>query len=152
MSNPRQGKIRELSRFEIDELLARNSVGRLAFARNNRLSLTPLSYVYEKGWIYGRTSFGQKMKDVSGSAYNWWPVIFEVDEVESAISWRSVVVHGGLNILGNDGGSPGNEQWQHAVEIIRGLIPNAWTENDPMPRRNMIFRISTSDATGREAT
>ena len=48
-----------LNRFEeCEDILARNTVGRLAFALQDRVSVLPVHYVYEDGWIYGRTSAG----------------------------------------------------------------------------------------------
>ena len=52
--------IREMTRPEIDALLARNHVGRMAFASGNRIDIEPIHYVYANGWLYGRTSPGRK--------------------------------------------------------------------------------------------
>ena len=70
-------------------LLARNHVGRLAYAHHSHVQIEPLNYVYADGWLYGRTSPGAKL-DATGES--WWPVAFEVDEIDSLFSWRSVVV------------------------------------------------------------
>lgn len=51
---------RELGRSEIDALLARNNVGRMAYARGSHIDIEPLHYVYASGWLYGRTSPGRK--------------------------------------------------------------------------------------------
>ena len=83
--------IRSLDRTECEALLARNHIGRVAYALHDRVSITPLHYVFLDGWLYGRTSHGAKIGIV---AHNHW-VAFEVDEVARLFDWRSVVVHGG---------------------------------------------------------
>ena len=60
MHTPRGPTFRELSRHECDLLLARNHVGRLAFAVHDRVDIQPIHYVYEPGWLFGRTSEGSK--------------------------------------------------------------------------------------------
>ena len=67
-----------MSQHECLALLARNQVGRLAFTFHDRVDIQPLHYVYEAGWIYGRTSQGTKLATL---AHHQW-VAFEVDEVE----------------------------------------------------------------------
>lgn len=78
---------RELSRDETEALLSRNKVGRLAFSVHDRVDIQPIHYVYERGWIYGRTSEGEKITTLE---HNRW-VAFEVDEVEDILDRKSVV-------------------------------------------------------------
>src|SRR6476620_8514797 len=68
---------RELPRDEIEEMLLRNKVGRLAFSFHDRVDIQPIHYVYERGWLYGRTSEGEKMATLQ---HNQW-VAFEIDEI-----------------------------------------------------------------------
>lgn len=144
--------IRELNREEIDVVLARNNVGRVAFAHDNRIDIHPVHYVYSQGWIYGRTSaHGQKDVTFSDTAYRWRPVAFEVDEVEELFKWRSVVVRGGFYLLRRDGSPPEREAWEQAVAAMRTLIPETLREGDPVPLRTLFFRIAVQDVTGREA-
>src|SRR5213596_2639138 len=86
---------RELSREEIEEMLLRNKVGRLAFSFHDRVDIQPIHYVYERGWLYGRTSEGQK---IASLAHNQW-VAFEIDEVSDVFDWRSIVIHGSFWVM-----------------------------------------------------
>jgi nitroimidazol reductase NimA-like FMN-containing flavoprotein (pyridoxamine 5'-phosphate oxidase superfamily) len=79
MIHPARPRIRTLSREECTAILARNHVGRIAYARENRVDIEPLNYVYHDGWLYGRTSRGAKLAATDAT---WAPVAFEVDEVE----------------------------------------------------------------------
>ena len=144
---PVQPVIRALDRAECEQLLARNHVGRLAYASQNHVDIEPLHYVFHEGWIYGRTSHGTKMDAVG---YTWWPVAFEVDEVEEIFRWRSVVVHGGFYTLDDEDRVQG-EEWARGVELLRTLVPETFTEDDPVAFRTVVFRMAVQEATGREA-
>src|SRR5687768_400853 len=92
---PHDVVFRELTQSEIEAMLRRNNVARLAFSSRDRVDIQPINYVYERGWLYGRTSDGNKLATLK---HNQW-VAFEVDEVEGAFQWRSVVIHGSFWIL-----------------------------------------------------
>jgi len=149
MSSTRAPRIRTLDRAEIDAILARNHVGRLAYAWKNHVDIEPLHYVYDGGWIYGRTSAGAKLE---ATGETWAPVAFEVDEVEAIFSWRSVVIHGGFYVLPADGAEWEQAEWRRGVELVRQLIPETFTDGDPVAHRTTIFRIAVQEASGREAT
>lgn len=152
MSSETEIQIRELDRAEIDEILGRNHVGRIGYARGNHIDIQPVHYVYEDGWIYGRTSYGSKYRTLAGTAYQWWPVVFEVDEVEAIFSWRSVLVHGGFYVLSNERSEEEREVWNRALELLRGFIAETLDEGDPTPFRTVLFRIAVQEASGRECT
>lgn len=141
-------RIRELDREACERILDRNHVGRLAYARHNRVDIEPLNYVYHDGWIYGRTSHGAKL-DATG--YEWWPVAFEVDEVEEVFRWRSVVIHGGFYVLDENGPDWETAEWRRGLELLRGLVPGTLAEDDPTPHRQVLFRIAVQEISGREA-
>jgi nitroimidazol reductase NimA-like FMN-containing flavoprotein (pyridoxamine 5'-phosphate oxidase superfamily) len=144
-----QPRIRTLSREECEQILARNHVGRLAYAWKNHVDIEPLHYVFEGQWLYGRTSRGTKLM-VTGE--QWWPVAFEVDEVEGLFQWRSVVVHGGFYTI-----PQGGPEWEEAarskgLELLRTLLPETLTPEDPVPHRKVLFRISLLEVSGLAAT
>jgi uncharacterized protein len=138
----------DLDRADCEALLARNYVGRLAYARQHHVDIEPVHYVYSDGWIYGRTSEGAKLRMTGGG---WWPVAFEVDEVTNLFQWKSVVVHGGFYTLSPDAAGRQAEQWQRAVELLRSLIADTFTDQDPVPFRDVVFRIAVQDVRGRVA-
>ena len=140
----RRPVFRALEREEIDGILRRNTVGRLAFSFRDRVDITPIHYVYADGWVYGRTAPGTKLLTL---AHNPW-VAFETDEVESLFSWRSVVVKGRVYVLDEDAPT---EVYERALGRLRALIPEALTADDPTPARTMVFRISIDEAEGRAA-
>jgi uncharacterized protein len=139
-----------LSRDACEAVLARNHIGRIAYSRQNRVDVEPIHYVYEV-WIFGRTSPGAKLDTLAGSFYGVWPVAFEVDEVEGLFSWRIVVVHGNFQHVDPEGAPWEREQWGKGVEALRRLIPETFTDDDPVPFRNVVFAIPLQEISGREA-
>jgi nitroimidazol reductase NimA-like FMN-containing flavoprotein (pyridoxamine 5'-phosphate oxidase superfamily) len=148
MSHTAAPRIRALSREESIEVLARNQVGRIAFAHAGRIDVEPIHYVYADGWIYGRTSHGAKLE---ATGYQWSPVAFEVDEVQEVFRWRSVVVHGGFYTVPADGAEWERQEWSKGVDLLRRLVPETLTPEDPVPHRDVLFRIALQEVTGREA-
>lgn len=145
-------QIVEMDRDRIDDLLSRNNVGRIGYARGNHMDIQPVHYVYSDGWIYGRTSAGSKYQALGTTAYRWWPVVFEVDEVEDLFHWRSVIVRGGFYVISPDGAKDERETWDRALQLLRGLVPEALASDDPVPARTILFRIAVQEVTGRECT
>ena len=144
-----QPRIRALSRGECEQILSRNHVGRLAYAWKNHVDIEPLHYVFDGEWLYGRTSRGTKLVF---TGEQWWPVAFEVDEVEGLFQWRSVVVHGRIVFPDARGTPDERAQYARGVELFRTLVPDAFTENDPTPARRLAFVLHINDITGRAAT
>lgn len=150
MLAPRAGDviIRDLSREEVEEMISRNRVGRLAFTFHDRVDIQPIHYIYERGWLYGRTSEGEKIYTLE---HNQW-IAFEIDEVNDVFDWRSVVVHGSFWIIHPQGSPRAEELWAKAAKLIAQIVPGALTEDDPVSFRHTLFRIAVGDAQGREAS
>ena len=143
--------IRELDPEEIITILQRNHVGRIGFGREGQIEIQPVHYVYSEGWLYGRTSYGHKYEKIGQTAYGWWPVVFEVDEVEDLFSWRSVLVRGGFYLLKREDPAS-TEAWEEGLRLLRTLLPSTLRVGDPTPHRTALFRIAVQEATGRAAT
>ncbi|HJQ53037.1 MAG TPA: pyridoxamine 5'-phosphate oxidase family protein [Gemmatimonadaceae bacterium] len=139
---------RDLERDEIERILMRNTVGRLAFSFHDRVDIQPIHYVYERGWLYGRTSEGDKIMALT---HNQW-VAFEIDEVRDVFEWTSVVIHGSFWILHPRGSAHAEELWVKAAELVSKIVPGSLTETDPVSFRQTLFRIAVSDVRGREAS
>jgi nitroimidazol reductase NimA-like FMN-containing flavoprotein (pyridoxamine 5'-phosphate oxidase superfamily) len=137
-----------LDRFEAcEEILARNSVGRIAFALQDRVSVLPVHYVYDDGWIYGRTSPGGKLRQILRNRR----IAFEVDEHTQVFEWRSVVVRGPFYLI-EPGTLPSDRRiHEKAVSLIRRLVPSALGDSDPVPFRDQLFRIRAVEISGRSS-
>lgn len=147
MATPRP-VFRDLSTDECIAVLDRHHVGRMAISHRDRIELVPIHYVYDDGWLYGRTAVGTKIEMVS---HNRW-VAFQVDEVDGTFDWTSVVVKGGLYLLRKDGSAQEQAVYDKGVALVRRIIPEALTPDDPVPERALLFRIHADEITGRSAT
>ncbi|MGK2935149.1 MAG: pyridoxamine 5'-phosphate oxidase family protein [Gemmatimonadaceae bacterium] len=138
---------RELSAKETTAVLRRNHVGRMAFAFHRRVDIVPIHYVYSGGWVYGRTSLGPKLLTLK---HNQW-VAFEVDEIEGLFNWRSVVLHGGLYLLDPDGPPGEQAARRRAIRLLRSLVADTLGAANPVPFRDIFFRIHVDELNGRAA-
>jgi uncharacterized protein len=60
-------------------------------------------------------------------------------------------VHGGFYGIPSKGTDWEIEEWKKGVELLRTLLPQTFTEDDPVPTRTIMFRIAVQEITGREA-
>ena len=139
---------KELDRAECEALLARNNVGRIAYAFRDRVDIQPINYVFVGEWLYGRTSAGAKLQTLQHQPW----VAFEVDEVEAQFEWKSVVVRGGFYTFFQNGPEREARAWERAVDHLRTLIPETSTGADPVGFRNVVFGVHVDEMTGRSAT
>jgi len=139
-------EIRPLAPGECVEVIARNRVARIAYAFERRVDILPVHYVHDGAWLYGRTSVGSKLEHW---AHSHW-VAVEVDEVRGLFDWVSVVAHGSVHLLRADAHDAEAAAWEHAVGVLRRLLPATGTAFDPVPERVVVFRIHVDELSGRE--
>ena len=137
----------ELTHDQIEAVLKRNKVGRLAFSFHDRVDIQPIHYVYQRGWLFGRTSDGNKLATLR---HNQW-IAFEVDEVSGVFDWKSVVLHGSFWLAREHGTPHSEEVFKKAVSLLNTVVPGTLTEDDPVPFRQVVFRIAVTDMRGRAA-
>ncbi len=137
--------IRELTTPECEALLRQHTHGRLAFAFRDRVDVEPIHFVFDEGWIVGRTGPGTKLTVLH---HHPW-VAFEIDEVQSPFQWRSVVAKGTVYMLESNGSPTDEAARDRAIAAIRRLLPVAFTDDDPLPGRSLLFRIHVDELSGR---
>ncbi|MEP7064538.1 MAG: pyridoxamine 5'-phosphate oxidase family protein [Gemmatimonadota bacterium] len=138
-------EFREISDTESRALLARHTVGRIAYSFHDRVDIQPIHYVVSGNWLYGRTSRGSKFTTL---AHNPW-CAFQVDEVRDLFDWDSVVVKGHLELLDPELAS--QDAYEEGLRLMRALVPGTFTDLDPAPHRLILFRVHLSEVTGRSA-
>lgn len=132
----------------METILRRNNVGRLAYSLHDRVDIEPISYVFDQGWIYGRTGQGSKLSTI---AHHRW-VAFEVDESDGPFDWLSVVVKGAFYLVEPHAAGREDHAFAQGVALLRALVPETLTANDPTPFRDSVFRIHLDEVTGRSAS
>ncbi len=127
--------IHELHSDEIESVLHRHHVGRLAFLAAGEPYLVPITYTYQDGFIYGHTLPGQKLDALRTEPR----IAFEVDERWETDTWRSVVVRGVFEEL-----TAGNDR-DAALAALHGAYPDA----SRAIGGGVLFRIRPATKTGR---
>jgi nitroimidazol reductase NimA-like FMN-containing flavoprotein (pyridoxamine 5'-phosphate oxidase superfamily) len=142
----RTPRIRQLNQRQMEFVLSRNHVARVAFLKDERIEVQPIHYVFADA-IYGRTSFGTK--------YLAWldapEIVFEVDESEGLYDWRSVIVRGTVSLLSSAGSAGASARYGLAIAALRALDDRALTDDDPTNQRTAVFRIDAVEMSGRES-
>lgn len=128
-----------LSEEEMDAVLRRQRIGRLACSLNDRPYVVPISYAYDGAYIYGYTAPGRKLDTMRAQPQ----VCFEVDEINHDTSWQSVVAEGEFEEL-CDGLARDHAILQLTVSG-GGLVPRSLGEREG----TVIFRVRLSERSGR---
>jgi uncharacterized protein len=129
-------------------LLERHTVGRIAYAHRNRVDIVPIHYVHSDGWLFARTSDGAKMTTLRHVPW----VAFEVDEVDGVFDWKSVVVHGTVYRMAPDGAPAEAKLWSKGMALLKRIVPETGTPDDPVPFRTVVFGIHVDTITGRSSS
>ncbi len=139
--------IRELTRDQSLALLARHHIGHVGISFHDILRVEIAAYVYADDWIYARMELGDELTTVQ---HHPWGA-FEVDEVESIYDWRSVEVRGAVQFLSSESHGRDWFEFANAVRLMRQVVPQVLTANDPLPQRSQIVRLHIDDIRGRAA-
>lgn len=88
----------ELRGDACEALLSRNSIGRLGCysPADHQVYIVPVSYGYHDGSIFFGSTNGDKIEFLRAHPKG---VCFEVDDIDNALNWSSVIVHGDFEEL-----------------------------------------------------
>lgn len=141
-------RLRELSPIEINTLLEKESYAHLGCYAHGELYVTPITYVYQDGFIYSHSLMGKKIEMMRANP----KVCVQVEEVHSIFNWRSVIIHGHFEEL-RDGIEPVQALRLLKLKIAelehaRGATPME-IELDAILSPAKIYRIRIDKMTGR---
>ena len=125
-----------LATDEIESVLRRHHIGRLACIVDGEPYLVPITFAYRDGFIYCHTVPGQKLDALRADPR----VAFEVDERWEADTWRSVIVRGVFEELSAS-------ERETALGALRGAYPDA--SRAEAANTGTAFRIRPTEMTGR---
>ena len=83
-------KVSDMTRAEMEALLNGARYGHLAVARDGHPYVVPMNYAFDGRVLYLLTSEGTKTEYIAANR----EVCFQVEEVEDAMRWRSVMLTG----------------------------------------------------------
>jgi nitroimidazol reductase NimA-like FMN-containing flavoprotein (pyridoxamine 5'-phosphate oxidase superfamily) len=138
----------ELRRDACEALLARNSIGRLGCysPADQQVYVVPVSYDYHDGAIFFSSINGEKVEYLRAHPQG---ICFEVDEVDDALNWVSVIVRGDFDEL------KGKERQAEKTAALRRAErgPMHWIFDSDLPARAknalVIGAIRVRDMSGR---
>jgi hypothetical protein len=144
---PNSPEFTVLTTDECWSVLEQNHVGRIAFLNQGVVDIEPVHYVASDLWVFARSAEGTKLDAFSHDPY----VAFEVDEIAATFDWCSVVVHGTVYLMSEQGSRVDRLTFERALESLRSFIPGTFSEDDPTPLRRTIYGIHVDRVSGRRA-
>lgn len=142
----------QLTSSQIDQVLLRQIIGRIACCAADKLYIVPVAYAFDGKNIYAHSREGLKIKMMRKNP----TVCFQVDEIDSMANWRSVIVWGRFEELKSE------PQRQKAMNLLMDRImpmPSGETSHAPehsrppeiveKKKRAIAFRIAIKEKTGR---
>jgi hypothetical protein len=128
-----------LGQREIDVVLRRGRIGRLACSANDRPYVVPITYAYDGGAIYGCTMPGRKVDVMREQPL----VCFEVEEIIGPTCWRCVLVEAVFEELADEAARQA---------ALARLAPDSGRAVAPSQTANgqlIVFRLRPLATTGR---
>lgn len=129
--------IDELHPDEIETVLHRHHIGRLACVADGHPYVVPITYAYAGGAVYARTLPGRKLDALRAEPR----VCFEVDERWDDATWRSVVADGVFEEVTDE------SELRAAVALLSRAMPDAARNAEG----GVLFRVRLTTKSGRAA-
>ena len=143
----------QLTKDQIEHVLRTQMAGRIGCYAENEIYVVPVTYVYDKGYIYAHSKEGRKVQMMRKNPN----VCIQIDAMENMTNWRSVIIWGQYEELASE-----KEQKAGMKIMIDRLIPFLTSEtvrpsNRPShpPQfvekglKAVVYRIKVTKATGR---
>lgn len=142
----------DLNQEQIKNLLTSQMIGRLGCHADDKTYVVPVTYAYDKEYLYMHTQEGMKINMMRKNP----KVCVEVDHVDNMANWQSAVVWGNYEEL------KGKEA-EHALQALVNRVMPLVTSQTSRPRysldrphaainpkmKTVVFRIKVTEATGR---
>ena len=131
-----------LSQDEIEALLRRRRIGRIAYCVENRPYVVPVNYAYDGSGIYVISRPGRKIDAMRAQPR----VCFEVEDIHEsagAMDWRSVIADGVYEELTDDDGR------RIALTLLGKICAGSPSSMPVIPAGMIVFRIDLAEKTGR---
>jgi nitroimidazol reductase NimA-like FMN-containing flavoprotein (pyridoxamine 5'-phosphate oxidase superfamily) len=141
----------KLTTEQCEQILTAEVVGRIGCYADHEVNIVPITYVFERGFVYAHSKEGNKIEMMRKNP----KVCFQVDRIESMASWRSVVAWGVFEELKE------KKDQEDALRILRERLSPLTTSDSVRPsqfadpnevrreRRPVLYRISLYKLSGR---
>jgi nitroimidazol reductase NimA-like FMN-containing flavoprotein (pyridoxamine 5'-phosphate oxidase superfamily) len=125
--------------YEVEALLGRQRIGRIACSTNDRPYVVPITYAYDGTYVYAYSGLGRKIDVMREQPL----VCFEVDEVDGDASWRCVVAEGVYEELTEE--DTRHEALARLAADGAQVVPRSLNGS----HRLVVFRIRLTERSGR---
>jgi uncharacterized protein len=143
--------IGDLDRYEMEKVLRRQFIGRIACHANDVTYIVPISYAYDGTNIYCHTYEGMKIHMLRQNP----KVCFEVEIMENMGNWKSVIAWGEFEELINP-----DERKKGIQELLDRTLPvvsekfktaTHWPfpPSDLNKVNGIVFRVKLTEKTGK---
>jgi nitroimidazol reductase NimA-like FMN-containing flavoprotein (pyridoxamine 5'-phosphate oxidase superfamily) len=140
-----------LTKNQCERVLLSDLVGRLGCHASGKMYIVPLSYVFEKGYVYAHAKEGLKITMMRKNPN----VCFQVDQIDDMAHWRSVVLWGKFEEIT----TPAAQDKTLKLLTDRFRVYNTsesvkpvfhTTDQEPLKEKKpVLFRIAVEEMTGR---
>jgi uncharacterized protein len=141
-----------LTASQIDDLLKRQSVGRIGCQDEGKSYIIPVTYAYQGKYIYGQTNEGLKLNIIRKNPY----VCFEVDSIVNMANWESVILWGHFEELQNNTAIKAREYlYNSLLDLLTSTTinlqerPHAHETGNNNRIKRIMYRIGIAEKTGR---
>lgn len=128
-----------LCQEEIEAVLQRRTLGRIGYYLGDSPSIVPVTFAYDQSCVYVASGPGQKIDAMRARP----DVCFEVDEINAAGIWRSVIADGAYEELTSEADRCA------ALTRINRVLPVHIPCAQAAPDAVIVFRIRLLEMTGR---
>lgn len=139
--------VRTLSHDECVAILARHHIGHVGISFHDLLRVKICNYIYSEQWIYARAEMDE---DFVMAKHHPWAAL-EVAEIDGIFDWRSVEVRGAIEFLSSSMESQDWFEFENAVRLLRSVMPELLSADDPLPQRTQLLRVHLDNLVGRES-
>lgn len=141
-----------LSEQEINNLLYKQNVGRIACYADGKLYIVPVTYIYDDNFIIGHTNEGTKVSMMRKNP----EVCFEIDRMDNIFNWQSVIIWGLYEELKGDEAANAFQMLYRRLEpLMSGQGVHPHIQDKTIHKRDIpidsaiVYRIRILEKTGR---
>lgn len=141
--------IKEMSDYDIRDMIQHSQIGRLSYVLDNRPYIVPLGFRFSGGALYSFTTDGQKTEAMRKND----AVCILFDKIVSKTQWRSVVVNGHYREITRD-------EEKAAIVNMLSNEPTWWepaytktitSGGEQRKLEPVFFRVDIASTTGHQA-
>ncbi|SHG72004.1 hypothetical protein SAMN04488109_1546 [Chryseolinea serpens] len=140
-----------LTKNQCERVLLSELIGRIACSASGKMYIVPLSYVFEKGYVYAHAKEGLKITMMRKNPN----VCFQVDEIDDMAHWRSVVIRGKFEEITTPAAQDKTVKLladrfrvYNTSESVKPVFHT--TDQEPLKEKKpVLFRIAVEEMTGR---